>query len=124
MKQYKMFEHPTGKIEAVKQGWSWPAFFFNIFWAFCKRMWALGGILFAVFFAIGFIGRAAGGDTEQAIDVLTPIANLVISIVFGVKGNSWREKNLMGRAYEFRTTVTAVNPEGAIALFIKDKQAQ
>jgi hypothetical protein len=124
MKQYKMFEHPAGKIEAVKQGWSWPGFFFNIIWAFCKRMWALGGILFAVFFGLGFIGGAAGGDTEQAIDVITSIANLIIAIVFGVNGNSWREKNLQGRGYEFRTTVTAANPEGATALFIKEKQTQ
>jgi hypothetical protein len=30
----------------------------------------------------------------------------------------------MGLGYEFRTTVTAANPEGASALFIKEQQEQ
>ena len=29
MKQYTVFQHPTSGYEAVKNGWSWPAFFFT-----------------------------------------------------------------------------------------------
>ncbi len=36
MKQYKIYEHPAGAIEAVKLGWSWPAFFFVSIWALFK----------------------------------------------------------------------------------------
>lgn len=39
MKHYKIYEHPAGRIEAVKQGWSWPAFFFVPTWALFKKMW-------------------------------------------------------------------------------------
>ncbi len=41
-KRYKVFEHPENRVEAVKQGWSWPAFFFIWIWALVKKMWVLG----------------------------------------------------------------------------------
>ena len=46
MKEYKVFKHPIGKIETVKQGWSWPAFFFNWIWALIKRMWGIAVTFF------------------------------------------------------------------------------
>lgn len=124
MKQYKVFDHPTGKIEIVKQGWSWPGFFFTAIWAFFNRMWLIGGVVFAAFFVGTVLGEIAGGETEQDIDLIIDIAILILPIVFGVKGNSWREKNLQGRGYEYRTTVTVANPKGALAIYIKEKQAQ
>ena len=53
MKQYKIFKHPLGKIEAVKQGWSWPAFFFNWIWALVKKMWYLYKLLYHRSFFLG-----------------------------------------------------------------------
>ena len=124
MNQYKIFEHPAEKIEAVKEGWSWPAFFFNSIWALVKRMWVLGGILCVVFFVLGFIGGITGGGTGRAINTLIWIASLAISVVFGLNGNSWRESNLGSRGYKFKTTVTAATPEGAIGLYIEGEEAQ
>jgi len=119
MKQFKIYANPQGTYEAVKQGWSWPAFFFGFIWALVKKMWALGFGVLAVFFVLGFIGGAAGGDLEQGIDALTSIGGLVLAIVFGVNGNKWRESNLTSRGYDFKDTVTAANGEGAIALYVK-----
>ena len=120
MRQYKIYGNPQGQLEAVKQGWSWPAFFFNAIWALVKKMWALGGILFAVFFAFGFISASIGRESGQALDALTSIANFIVAIVFGMNGNKWREKNLTSRGYEFQDTVNAANPEGAVAVYIKE----
>jgi len=39
MKQYKIFVNPQGTCEAVKQGWSWPAFLFTWVWGIFKKMW-------------------------------------------------------------------------------------
>jgi hypothetical protein len=48
MKTFKIYEPPTGECEAVKQGWSWPAFFFGPIWALVKTLWGLGvGFLMA-----------------------------------------------------------------------------
>jgi len=124
MKQYKIYGTPQGKLEPVKLGWSWPAFFFVGIWAMVKKMWALGISIVVVFFVLGFISGAIGGQGGQALDTLTGIANLVVGIIFGKKGNQWREKNLAARGYRFLDTVTASNPEGALAVFIKEHPAQ
>lgn len=117
MKQYKIFKHPSGNNEAVKQGWSWPAFFFSFIWAMVKKQWALGISVLIGVLVFGFVvGAVVGGEGG---DALINIVSIIINIVFGINGNSWREKNLISRGYESVDTVTAANPEGAVALYLK-----
>ncbi len=128
MNQYKIFESPARRKEAVKQGWSWPAFFFHLIWAFVKKMYALGAsvsvALFILLLLFGLIDSASGGKREKAIGDFFEIAGLITSIIFGVNGNAWREKNLISRGFDFKTVVTASSPEGATALYMmKEKQA-
>lgn len=121
MKQFKVFKHPAGSHEAVKQGWSWPAFFFSFIWAMVKKMWGLGvGVLIGTFVLGFFVGAAGMGDGG---DVLINIFAIIVNVIFGLKGNSWREKNLASRGFERVDTVTAANPEGAIALYLKGANA-
>ena len=124
MKEYKIFEHPDGKVEVVKQGWSWPAFVFTFFWLLVKRMWVLAGIIFASFLIIVFIGGVAGGAIEKSLDEILSIANIMIMVVFGLKGNNLKEKNLLSRGFDFRTTLTASNHDGAVAIYLKERQAK
>lgn len=53
MTQYRVFTHPSGASEAVKQGWSWPAFFFTNWWALCKHQYMLGASVLAASIAFG-----------------------------------------------------------------------
>lgn len=122
MKQYKIFKHPSGTSEAVKQGWSWPAFFFSFIWAMVKKQWALGVSVLIGLLVFGFIVGAAAGD--EGGGALINIVSIIINIIFGINGNSWREKNLISRGYEQVDTVTAANPEGAIALYLKTANAE
>lgn len=122
MKQYKIFKHPSGTSEAVKQGWSWPAFFFSFIWAMVKKQWALGVSVLIGLLVFGFIVGAAAGD--EGGGALINIVSIIINIIFGINGNSWREKNLISRGYEQVDTVTAANPEGAIALYLKTPNAE
>lgn len=111
MKQYKVFKHPSGTAEAVKQGWSWPAFFFSFVWAIVKKQWALGILVFFYVlvedFFLGEVGVSEG---------LLILIRLIISLVFGAKGNSWREKNLISRGYQLSDAVYAANHIDALAL--------
>jgi hypothetical protein len=122
-----LYVNPQGTSEAVKQGWSWPGFFFNIIWALIKKMWVLGGVLLFVSIAIGVvegtIEASSGKEAASGLNVLTSILNIVVSVVFGVNGNKWREKNLLSRGYEYQDTVEAQNPEAAIASWFKNSKS-
>jgi hypothetical protein len=114
MKQYKIFKHPSGVIEAVKQGWSWPAFLFSFVWAVVKKMWAIGiGLFILSLIFISMVGKES--------DLLINGISVVVSVIFGIYGNSWREKNLESRGYEMKVTVTAANPGDAVAMFTKSE---
>ena len=127
MKTYKIYVNPQGTSEAVKQGWSWPGFFFNIIWALIKKMWLLGGVLLFVFIGLGIVEGtievSSGKEAASGLNVITSILNIVVSVVFGVNGNKWREKNLLSRGYEYQDTVDAQNPEAAIASWFKDTKS-
>jgi hypothetical protein len=117
MKQYKIFRHPSGTTEAVKQGWSWPASLFSFFWAPFKRLWVLfvGGLLATV--ALGYLA-AAVTNASQAASLMNLVLT-VVSVVFGVKGNAWREANLVRRGYELVGCLIAEDGAGAVASCLK-----
>nr|VFK44647.1 MAG: Protein of unknown function (DUF2628) [Candidatus Kentron sp. TC] len=115
MKQFKVYANPQEKYEAIKQGWSWPAFFFGIIWALVKKMWLLGFGIWGVGAVLILIGESIEGW-----DALMGIASFVLMFVFGKEGNRWREKNLISRGFDFKSTVSAANSEDAIALCIKE----
>jgi hypothetical protein len=120
MKEFKIYANPLGSYQAVKQGWSWPAFFFGVIWSLAKRLWVLSIGVFLSFFIIGFISNTVGGELGKAIDTLTTLAALVMGIFFGAYGNQWREANLLSRGFECMDDVSAANSESAIALYLKN----
>lgn len=121
MRQYKIFVHPAGILEAVKIGWSWPAFFFSIVWALTKKMWliASGTLLIAIVFGL-FLAFFHVSDDQASL--LLDISGLIANLIFGAKGNSWRMDKLLDRGFDDADTVTAANKDGAIALFLKDQR--
>lgn len=111
MKEYKIFKHPQNQIEAVKQGWSWPAFFFASYWALSKKMWGLGIGSLVAYLVVGFIVDAIAGKFVASFPI-------VVAYWFASSGNKWREKNLSSRGYDEVATVQASTPEGAIAKYL------
>ena len=103
MKKFSIFQHPTLGLEAVKNGWSWPAFFFTWIWAFVKKLWLIGVIVF-------LFGILASSIPEAWL-----VGELIISIVMGVKGNELRVKRLRDAGYEEVATVEARTPDAALA---------
>lgn len=117
MKHYKIFEHPDGKIEAVKLGWSWPAFFFDCLWALFKKMWWLGGGILVTFVLL----EALLSMEEEGLNLGGLVIFIVLRAIFGMNGNRWRENKLQSRGYHYKDTKTAANPEGAMALYLQQK---
>jgi hypothetical protein len=116
MDKYKIYKHPVGDMEAVKQGWSWPAFFLSPFWAMYKKMWLLGlSVLLLTIFTYAKLG------SSTSFFSLADVVSMLISIIFGINGNEWRIKNLIIRGYDYIETVIASSPDGAIAVHLKNE---
>ena len=64
MRLYKIFKDPMNQYEAVKQGWSWPAFFFWAMWACVKQMWGLGIRILVTFVVLSLL---AGDLCKKAL---------------------------------------------------------
>lgn len=119
MKQYKVFRHPSGALTCVRPGWSWPAFLGGSFWAFGQKLWGQG--------TIGLV--ALGGLTVLIVATVSAGAELIIGValvlchlVFGISGQAWRIQQLRRSGYQHADTVTAVDPDGALALSIRERR--
>ena len=117
MRQYNIYQHPLGDIQAVKIGWSWPGFLWCILWPLIKRMWGRGLVLFVLSFVFAFLVQILP-IPEIAATCL--VLQLALQVVVGVNGNEWVCAALQARGYEFRTgSLPAANKEGAVALFLR-----
>jgi hypothetical protein len=136
MKQYKILGHPTCGIEAVKQGWSWPAFFLAALWALHRRMWKLAVVSYGAFLLLNFSAMAlfvdfgaftASAEFMAALLFGTEPISLVVllpgAVLFGLFGNRWREEMLLRRGFEVKARKTAPTPESATLLFMGSQPA-
>ena len=116
MKLYKIFKNPMNQYEAVKQGWSWPAFLFGAIWACVKKMWGLGIGIFVTFVVLAVLA-----GQNEIFGAIINLLSLGVGIVLGMQGNTLREKNLVKRGYvEVPQVINAANPEAAIAQYIAE----
>jgi len=96
MRQYRVWTHPSGLTEAVKHGWSWPAFLFGGLWAIAKRMTLIG-----IFMLLGslVIGGLMATQVEDEDGIWLFALTLLLGLFFGANGNSWREWILKKRGF-------------------------
>jgi hypothetical protein len=123
VKTFNVFEHPNRGFEAVKVGFSWPAFFFGVLWMIGKKLWALAGLYFILTIVCSFLDAVADrlepGGGQVIIYLFVMAGSLALCLVPGFKGNKWREENLVGRGYKPVTTVQIETPDAAIAQVTK-----
>ncbi len=124
MKHYDILKNSAGSIRAIKQGWSWPAFFFTGLWALAKQLWGIfalvivaniGSFAIATFLVSNHVIRSLG-----ALRVLNIVFVIIISGILGMQGNSWLMDKLVSY-YKFTwvDAVDAATPEEAKMLYLK-----
>lgn len=115
MKNYSIYVNPIGDCVAVKNGWSWPAFFLNWVWACYKKLPApaIIGLLIGIFVNYMLPFGASVGESTAAILVF----NLIMPIVFGAAGNGWVKARLISKGYSIEGSVSAESLEGAVLVF-------
>jgi len=109
---FKVFKHPSGGYVAVKQGWSWPAFFFGLVWVLVKKLWGLGFALVTGLFLLGIFMTAMKND--DAIHIILNIVVILIAFALGKYGNTLWEEKLSQEGYEFVEPVLAEDQEAAM----------
>jgi hypothetical protein len=125
MNTFNIFSHPVAAIEAVKVGFSWPAFFFGSLWMLDKGLWVRAALWFASYSAVKLVvtlaDKVQGGDYLGLflIGILAALA-----LIAGVNGNRWWEQRLLKRRYRRMTTVTAPTPEEAILKYLDQPNAK
>ena len=60
MKRFEVYSHPMFGWTAVKNGFTWPGFFFTGLWMFVCRMWIGGVVVCVLGMATPFIAEALG----------------------------------------------------------------
>ncbi|MDH2297107.1 DUF2628 domain-containing protein [Cobetia sp. 29-18-1] len=118
MASFRILTHPQHGTRAVKIGWSWPAFFFGMFWALYKRMWLLAGSLFG-FIVLSSLFIPATMEGQLISNVLFLGLNLTISF----KGNQWYASLLETQGYQEQAHVSGRNPDDALAVYANSQKA-
>lgn len=122
MKMFDVYRHPNDPLlQAVKTGFSWPAFCFSWIWAFVKKAWGLGWALLAVGLSFAVLLTVAMDDPVLYMGV--SVGNITAYIVIGFHANRWRKENLEKRGYELIQSVAAATPDGAIASVMTEEKA-
>jgi len=114
--RYAILAHSDGRVQAVKQGFCWPAFFFTWVWAFIKGLYDLGIGVFLILVIVAIVGNQSRARAHDVIAILLPVlAGLSLRCVLGFEANRMRQKALLSKGFRLVGTVVANAPEEALA---------
>ena len=130
MKNFKIYENESGTIVSIKDGWSWPAFFFTVIWCFVKKlhMIGIGLVIYIIISQIIITNNTTleynyyTGYTyyeDSGMSVLFSLIGLGINIWLGVTGNEKRCDYYQSVGFTYQGIVTAVSPDAAIATYAR-----
>lgn len=119
MKTFEIYKHPVLGIEAVKNGFSWPAFFFGIIWMLVKKLWGTAGVWFVAYIVLSLIEKVTdqsnASGSQAMVYLILAVGYFTLWLFPAFKGNQWREANLSKRGFQKIATVQAESPDAAVA---------
>ena len=102
----------------VKEGFSWPAFLFTIFWALAKGRWLTAIVIFTAQVALSAAALSYGFAPEAE-----SAASFALLILIGVFANDMQRFELTRNGYEMTGVVAAPSVDAA-ALRAFDRMPQ
>jgi hypothetical protein len=129
MKTYKVLQHPSKELKAVKTGFAWlaipfitflpvfPAWFlfrglWKIFTAYILIILILASIDYELYGYLGFFNFS----TADGFQIIIFIAEIVILLLPAFKGNEWTLLNLKEKGYKVSFSVQASSNKEALQL--------
>ena len=134
MNTYKVLQHNTKELKAVKSGFAWlaipfitclpifPAWFlfrglWKIFIAYILTILILASIDYELYGYLGFFNFS----TADGLQFVIIIIELVILTLPAFKGNEWTLLNLINNGYKVSYSIQASNQKEALKLAQKKK---
>lgn len=105
-------------VRFVKEGFSWPAFFFTGFWLLWKRLWIEFLIFLTLIVALELAFQAVG--ISQALGGL---GSLVVGLVLGFEGNDLVRAKLARTGYTEISEVAGSDLESAELKYFAGREA-
>lgn len=97
----RVYFHPKKGYVFVKQGFSWPAFFFGALWALVRKMW-LPTFAVMVILEIMLWFLSGYGEAQRIVwlELLGAVITLLYAFLRGKYGNRLLEASLLSRGFE------------------------
>lgn len=105
---------PDRDLVLVKEGFSWPAFFFGGFWALAHRLWWTALVLFALAIAVEAALMAFSVDATSAF-----VVSLGVAVAVGSLANDLRRRALERRGFAFAGVVAGDNRDHALRRYLE-----
>ena len=136
MNTYKVLQHQTKELKAVKVGFAWlaipfvaclpvlPAWFlfrglWKIFTAYMLTILILASIDYELYGYLGFFNFS----TADGLQIVIIIAEVVILTLPAFKGNEWTISNLLEQGYKVSYSVQASSKKEAMQLAVNKNLA-
>jgi len=98
---------------AVKDGFSWPAFFFSFIWAMTQRLWIAALVFLVVELAVSVLVETLDAVTGTAL-------SLGLMLVMGWIGNDLKRRGLAKRGLVQQDAVLADSGEEAVRRYFAE----
>ena len=115
MKTFEVYGHPAHGYEAVKNGFSWPAFFFTWIWAFSKGLVIHGFATIGVWVVLFVLEKYFEEQRDPGGQMFMLLLQFGLCWLLGQSGNPWRVNRLKKRGFQHLKTLGAETPHAAIA---------
>ena len=124
MKNILLYQHPHKGLRAVKFGFSWPGFFFMLIWAFTKKLYSMGLLMFIIWLSIVSIYIMTNMEAMSHSDSIYIILLLCYAVAMGFFGNKWLSKSLIRKGYKYVKTTQAPSLRVAVEDTLAATQAK
>jgi hypothetical protein len=109
---------PDRDLVLVKEGFSWPAFFFSMVWALGLRLWPVAGMFLGIHVALTVVLALWRPDPVSAVAVSAGAA-----LILGFAANDLRRWMLGRRGFVETAVVAADDRDGAERRFLDAEPA-
>lgn len=123
MKVFTVYKHESKGYQAVKVGFSWPAFIFGGWWMLIKGFIFVLILYISIYVLMGIYYNDLDMNAPyNSNDFFVLVVGLILWFFPGFEGNSWLDKKFKNNGYSELKAVPASSKEAAIAIAKNDEK--